>query len=126
MTEKTCPLHQAPCLEHGCRWYIQLLGTHPQTGESLAKFGCAVEFLPVLLIETAKETRQAAAAIESARNAAREDQRAQSAVLLELANAVARGERLLPAIDGDGSGGEPLPPIDTQRAAPRIGGARGS
>lgn len=126
MADKTCPLHKTPCLEHGCRWYIQLLGAHPQTGEALSTFGCAVEFLPVLLIENAKETRQAAAAIESARNAAREDTRLHGAALMELVNTMARGERLLPPIDGDGSGGDPLPPIETQGAAPRLGAARGS
>ncbi len=58
----------APCIEHRCRWYIQLIGTNPQTGEQRAEWGCAVEFLPILLIENAKETRQAAAATEAARN----------------------------------------------------------
>ncbi len=87
MAEKICPLMRAPampsafshvqpqevsapapCIEHRCRWYIHLIGTNPQTGGSEDRWGCAVEFLPVLLIENAKETRQAAGAIESARN----------------------------------------------------------
>lgn len=89
--EKTCPMLNKPCIEHGCRWYTQLLGKHPQTGEQLNKFGCAVEFLPVLLIETAKETRQAAAAVESARNEARKDAAAIGAGLLQVAEAAREG-----------------------------------
>ena len=70
MADKTCPLYKAPCVEHQCRWYIQIMGTMPQTGEQKAEWGCAVEWLPVLLIDNAKETRQAAAAVESSRNEA--------------------------------------------------------
>ena len=68
MADQLCPMFREPCKEHQCRWYIQLLGTEPQTGEQLNKWGCAVEFIPVLLIENAKEVRQTAAAVESARN----------------------------------------------------------
>jgi hypothetical protein len=44
------------------------MGTHPQTGVPLAEWGCAVEWLPILMIEQSKEVRQNAAAIESFRN----------------------------------------------------------
>lgn len=49
------------------------MGTNPQTGVQVSEWGCAVEWLPVLLIENAKEVRQTAAAVESARNEARKD-----------------------------------------------------
>ena len=68
MAEKQCPLLRSACIEHGCRWYTHLTGTLPQSGEVVDKFGCAIEWLPVLLVENAKETRQTAAAVESARN----------------------------------------------------------
>lgn len=69
MAEKLCPLVKKACLEHQCRWYIQLQGKHPQSGADISEWGCAVEWLPVLLIENAKEVRQGAAATESFRNA---------------------------------------------------------
>jgi hypothetical protein len=69
----TCPLLKARCIEQRCRWYIQLLGTDPQKGQAVDKWGCAVEFIPVLLIENAKEVRQTAAAVESARNESKEN-----------------------------------------------------
>jgi hypothetical protein len=62
MATAMCPMFKGPCKEHQCRWYIQLIGQDPQSGEQLNKWGCAVEFLPVLLIENAKEVRQTAAA----------------------------------------------------------------
>lgn len=68
MAVKTCPLLKAPCLEHGCHWYTHLLGTNPQTDKPIDEYGCAIVWLPVLLIENAKEVRQTAAAVESARN----------------------------------------------------------
>jgi len=65
---KLCPLLKSECIEHQCNFYIQLLGSHPQTGVPVSEFDCAIKWLPILLIEGAKETRQAAGAIESFRN----------------------------------------------------------
>ena len=63
-----CPLIKKACLEHGCRWYVHVMGTNPQTGAQMDGWSCAVEWIPVLLIETSKEIRQGAAATESLRN----------------------------------------------------------
>jgi len=63
-----CPLINKECIQHQCEWYIQIMGKNPNTGEDLNKFGCAISWLPVLLIENAKEVRQGAAAVESFRN----------------------------------------------------------
>lgn len=63
-----CPLVGGDCKRLACRWFIQLRGKHPQTGEPLDEWDCAVRWLPLLLIEGAQETRQTAAAIESFRN----------------------------------------------------------
>lgn len=65
---KLCPLIKEPCLQHRCQWFIQLQGTNPMTGVATDEWGCAVGWLPVLLIENAKEVRGSAAAIESFRN----------------------------------------------------------
>lgn len=63
-----CPLWRGPCREHECRFWVQLLGKHPQTGQDINKWDCAIAFLPVLLVEGAQESRQTAAAVESFRN----------------------------------------------------------
>lgn len=51
-----------------CTFYIQLKGKHPQTEEIIDQYGCAIGWLPILLIENAQTTRSASAAIESFRN----------------------------------------------------------
>ena len=63
-----CPLKSAPCIGLDCAWFTQLRGTHPNTGAEIDEWSCTVAWLPVLLIENAKETRQTAAAVESFRN----------------------------------------------------------
>jgi hypothetical protein len=63
-----CPLLKKPCIGRECAWHTHVLGKHPQSGSDLDLEDCAVKWLPTLLIETSKETRQAAAAVESLRN----------------------------------------------------------
>ena len=68
MATKMCPLMGDPCLEHGCEWYTHIIGTNPQTGEPVDKFGCAITWLPILLIENSAKQNQTGAAVESFRN----------------------------------------------------------
>jgi len=63
-----CPLLNKPCIEGKCKFWTHILGKHPQTGNPVDHFDCAVTWLPVLLIETSQEVRQGAAATESFRN----------------------------------------------------------
>jgi hypothetical protein len=58
----TCPLG-AQCEEirdgaiHRCVWFTQLQGTNPQTGDRVDERGCAMVWLPILLIENAQQAR---------------------------------------------------------------------
>tara|TARA_R110000765_G_scaffold179214_1_gene285037 strand:+ start:1097 stop:1342 length:246 start_codon:yes stop_codon:yes gene_type:complete len=63
-----CPLIKKPCKKHDCNWYIQVMGKNPNTGQDVNEFGCAISWLPMLLIEGSQQTRQAGSAIESFRN----------------------------------------------------------
>ena len=69
----TCPLG-AKCEEikdgaiHRCAWYTKLAGTNPNTGEVLDEHGCAIAWLPMLLIENSMQQRSTSAAVESFRN----------------------------------------------------------
>jgi hypothetical protein len=63
-----CPLLKKDCIQTKCAWFIQLRGQHPQTGQDLDEWGCAVAWNPILQIETAQQSRQAGAAVESFRN----------------------------------------------------------
>jgi hypothetical protein len=66
--EKICPLLKKPCIEHQCAWFIQLRGTHPQTGEPMDAFDCSMVMMPLLTIENSQQQRQTGAAVESFRN----------------------------------------------------------
>ena len=63
-----CPLIQAPCKGLECSWYTQIRGANPQTGEAVDEWGCAVTWLPMLLIENSQQQRGTGAAVESFRN----------------------------------------------------------
>lgn len=72
-TVLTCPLGSS-CEEikdgaiHRCAWYTKLAGVNPNTGESVDEHGCAMSWLPMLLIENSMQQRSTSAAVESFRN----------------------------------------------------------
>lgn len=53
---------------HRCAWFVKLRGQNPQTGEEIDEHGCAMTWLPVLLVENARVSRGTSAAVESFRN----------------------------------------------------------
>lgn len=63
-----CPIYREPCKQLDCAWFTQLRGSNPQTGDPVDEWSCAVAWIPMLLTENSKETRQTAAAVESIRN----------------------------------------------------------
>jgi len=72
-TVLTCPLG-SKCEEikdgaiHRCTWYTKLAGTNPNTGEQVDEHGCAIAWLPMLMIENSMQQRSTSAAVESFRN----------------------------------------------------------
>ncbi len=68
---KLCPLLKGDCVGSDCMWSVKVRGTNPNTGAEVDNEGCAMAWVPVLLIETTQQTRQAGAAIESLRNTER-------------------------------------------------------
>ena len=65
---KFCPLIGEDCLGLKCSWFTQIRGIHPQTGQEIDDWGCAVTWMPTLLIENSQQQRQTGAAVESFRN----------------------------------------------------------
>lgn len=63
-----CPLIQSDCKGLDCSWFTQVRGNNPNTGEEIDEWGCAVTWLPVLMIENSQQQRQTGAAVESFRN----------------------------------------------------------
>lgn len=63
-----CPLIKKKCVGAKCRFWTHLLGKNPQTEGTIDKFGCAIEFLPILLVENAQMVRQGAASTDKVAN----------------------------------------------------------
>jgi hypothetical protein len=65
-----CPLHKKPMEQvcHKCPWWTQVRGKHPQSHEEIDRWGCAMAWLPMMLIENSQTQRQTGAAVESFRN----------------------------------------------------------
>lgn len=69
----TCPLgHKCQEIKdgkiHHCVWFVKLAGIDPRTNKEIDEHGCAMSWLPVLLVENAKVSRGTSAAVESFRN----------------------------------------------------------
>ena len=66
---QNCPLNDFnPCKQFDCSWFMKISGTNPNDGQPTEEWGCAMAWLPVLLIENAQQSRQTGAAVESFRN----------------------------------------------------------
>lgn len=67
-TGKWCPLIKKDCVEHKCSWYMHIRGLDPNTGQEVDHWGCAVGWMPMLLIENSQQQRSTGSAVESFRN----------------------------------------------------------
>lgn len=63
-----CPLLKKPCIEHECAWFVNIQGMHPQTGAQLDTWDCSIKWTPIMMIESARQTRGVQAAVETMRN----------------------------------------------------------
>ncbi len=72
-TTLICPLG-SKCEEikdgsiHRCSWFVTLQGCNPQTMEQIYEKGCAISWLPILLVENSKTNLSTTSAVESFRN----------------------------------------------------------
>lgn len=64
-----CPLDGfKPCRELECAWFMKVAGTNPNTGKEIEEWGCAMAWMPILMIENSSQQRSTGAAVESFRN----------------------------------------------------------
>jgi len=64
-----CPLDGFnPCRQMECAWFMKVVGKNPNTGADIEDWGCAMTWLPVMMIENSQMQRQTGAAVESFRN----------------------------------------------------------
>jgi hypothetical protein len=79
-----CPLIKKDCIEHKCTWYGQIRGTNPNTGQEIDDWNCAINFLPLLLIENSHKQVQTNAAIETLRNESTKQSHYSSQMLMQI------------------------------------------
>jgi hypothetical protein len=78
-----------------CPWYVQVKGFDPNTGEEKDQWGCAISWMPALMINAANESRKGAAATESFRNEmVRQGEQTQKIMLVAAQIAEGRQEKL--------------------------------
>ena len=91
-----CPMMGGkPCVEDGaivdgelvaCRFWVNVMGSNPQTGETVNNGDCAIAWMPVLLIENSKVNRETGAAVESMRNASVATGQQMTSALIQVAH----------------------------------------
>ncbi len=67
---RICPLHRKDVSKvcHKCPWWVEIQGMHPQTGDRIDSYACAIAWGPLLLVDAARQSASAGAAVESFRN----------------------------------------------------------
>lgn len=64
-----CPLnHFEPCKQLDCAWFLKIKGKDPQSEQEIEDWGCAMAWLPIMMIENSQQQRHTGAAVESFRN----------------------------------------------------------
>jgi hypothetical protein len=63
-----CPFIKKECIQMQCALFTCVRGVDMNTGKELDEWGCAMGWLPMLLINSANESRKTCAATESFRN----------------------------------------------------------
>jgi hypothetical protein len=87
-----CPLWKKPMKQvcHTCPWWKLIRGKHPQSEETFDQWGCAIEWLPVLLVENSQMQMQTAAAVDKVATEVNNANEQQTALRAELVGSVVR------------------------------------
>lgn len=81
-----CPLIRKRCIAHECVFYTRVSGKHPQTEETIDKYGCAIAWQPILTIEATQVTRQNSATMTEIRNEFKKDHLVTQSLIERLAH----------------------------------------
>lgn len=68
-SKSNCPLDGFnPCRQLECAWFMKIQGKDPQSEKEIEEWGCAMAWMPILIIENSQQQRGTAAAVSSFRN----------------------------------------------------------
>ena len=91
-----CPLHNfEPCRELECAWFTQIRGHNPNTGAEIDDWGCAISWMPILMIENSQQQRSTGAAVESFRNEMVKNNEVGQRVLLAAAGVPPQAQKMI-------------------------------
>ena len=90
-----CPLIKKQCKGLECSWFMNIRGHNMNTGKEIDEWGCAITWVPIILIENAGQIRQTGAAIESFRNEMVRINEDTSQKLIEATTRIAAGPQLI-------------------------------
>jgi hypothetical protein len=94
---KFCPLIGKDCIGFECSWFTQVRGYNPNTGNDIDEWGCAINWLPLLMIENSQQQRQTAATVQEFRNESSKSSENQNLLLKLLAQNLVSQNQIRPA-----------------------------
>ena len=94
---KFCPLIGKDCIGLECSWFTQVRGFNPNTGKDVDEWGCAVTWLPVLMIENSQQQRQTSSAVETLGKITAQSSGKQSLLLKLLTENITTQQQIEPA-----------------------------
>lgn len=85
-----CPLWRKDVSKvcHTCAWYGSIAGKHPQTGQPVDQWQCAITLTVLSTLETAKATHEAGATTQELRNDLYVERTTQTRLLMSRVNPV--------------------------------------
>ena len=91
-----CPLDGfKPCRQLECAWFMKVVGTNPNTGKEVEDWGCAMAWMPMLMIENSQQQRSTSAAVESFRNEMVKNNEVGQRVLLAAAGVPQQAQKII-------------------------------
>lgn len=94
--KSNCPLNGfEPCKQLECAWFTQIRGTNSNTGQEVDDWGCAIAWMPILMIENSGQQRQTGAAVESFRNEMVRANETSTKILLATASNLTEPQRVM-------------------------------
>lgn len=94
--KSNCPLDNFnPCRQLDCAWFMKIAGTNPNDGKEVEEWGCAMAWMPMLMIENSQQQRQTGAAVESFRNEMVKNNEVGQRVLLAAAGVPQQAQTLI-------------------------------
>ena len=61
-----CPLFKGPCRQLDCAWFMEIEGKHPQTGEQIKEWSCAVVWQVMVGLKISQDVTNGTSGVQAA------------------------------------------------------------